>query len=34
MWTWRAPRKDRAPERTALGPAPGGAFAGLSELLG
>jgi ATP-dependent RNA helicase SUPV3L1/SUV3 len=34
-WTWRPPRKDRAPERGAGGAAKdGGAFAGLAELLG
>jgi ATP-dependent RNA helicase SUPV3L1/SUV3 len=35
VWSWRGPRKDRAPERGGDRPAPdGGAFAGLAELLG
>ena len=33
-WSWRAPRKDRAPQRADRSPAPSGAFAGLAELLG
>jgi ATP-dependent RNA helicase SUPV3L1/SUV3 len=35
LWSWRPPRKDRAPERGSPRPAnTGGAFSGLAELLG
>jgi ATP-dependent RNA helicase SUPV3L1/SUV3 len=35
LWSWRPPRKDRAPKRGDRRPATeGGAFAGLAELLG
>jgi ATP-dependent RNA helicase SUPV3L1/SUV3 len=34
LWSWRPPRKDRAPERGEGGSGPGSAFAGLAELLG